>query len=318
MNIKDLKKVELHLHLDGSVRPSTLAEIKNISLDEAKELLIAKDKCRDLNDYLKKFSEPVSIMQSKEGLERITRELCEDLISDNIIYAEIRFAPNLHTSYLSLDDVILSVLKGARSTNLKCNFILCMMRGDSYFNNRNIVDLAKKYLGKGVCAIDLAGAEGIYKTSEYEELFSYASSLSIPFTIHAGEADGPDSINSALDFGAKRIGHGVRCLENMDTVKRLKDNEILLEVCPTSNVQTNIVSEYKDHPIKRLIDNSLKVSINTDNRTVSNVSISDEYQKLVDNFNFTKEIFDELNINAIKSSFISENDKEELINIIKK
>ena len=317
METKNIKKVELHLHLDGSVRPSTLSELKEIDLNTAKELLIAKDKCVDLNDYLTKFDIPISIMQTESELIRISKELVEDLIEDNCIYAEIRFAPNKHTKFLSLDQIIESVLFGLKSEKIKTNLILCMMRGDSFEDNKKIIDLAVKYLNSGVCAIDLAGAESIYKTKDYEELFSYVKSKNVPFTIHAGEADGIDSILAAISFGTKRIGHGVRALESDECIKKIKENNILLEVCPTSNVQTNICNSIKNHPIKTLKEKGLLVSINTDNRTVSDVTLTKEYDKLVDAFNFNENDFKTMNENAIKHAFISDKEKQELLELLK-
>lgn len=316
METRNIKKVELHVHLDGSVRPSTLSELKGISESEAKSLLVAKDKCLDLNEYLTKFDLPIEFIQTKDELIRISKELVEDLIMDNCIYAEIRFAPNKHTKNLSLEEVVESVLNGLKSESLKTGLILCMMRGDTFENNKRIIDLASKYINSGVVGIDLAGAESIYKTEDYEDLFNYARKLNIPFTIHAGEADGESSILSAINFGAKRLGHGVKSIESEKCLNIIKDNDILLEVCPTSNVQTNICETFKDHPIKKLYDYGVKLSINTDNRTVSNVTLCDEYNKLHEAFKFEEKDFELMNKNAIKHAFISESEKENLLNLL--
>lgn len=317
MDFSNLKKVELHLHLDGSIRPETLSELKNIPLDEAKEVLIAKDKCVDLNDYLKCFSLPVSIMQTKEELIRVAKELVEDLIKDNCIYAEVRFAPNKHTSILSLEEVVESVLSGLKSDKIKVNLLLCMMRGDSYIDNLKVIDLAYKYKDRGVCGIDLAGAEGLYKTGYYLDLFKRAKELGLNITIHAGEADGASSIKAAISAGALRIGHGVRALESEECLNKIREKEILLEVCPTSNVQTNVCESIEDHPIDKLLKEKILLSINTDNRTVSNTTLTKEYNKLNKSFGYNEEVFTMLNINAIKHAFISEEEKEELINKLK-
>lgn len=317
MDIENLKKVELHLHLDGSIRISTLSELLGLDYATAKDLLVATNKCKDLNDYISKFEYPIKIMQTKENLMRISKELVEDLIKDNCIYAEVRFAPNKHTSNLSLEEVVESVLEGLKNDKIKVNLILCMMRGDSHEDNKNVIDLAYKYINKGVVGIDLAGAEGLYKTSLYEDLFKYARTLGIPFTIHAGEADGVESINSAIDFGATRIGHGVRAIEDEATLSRIKENDILLEVCPTSNVQTNICDKVENHPINKLYEYGISLSINTDNRTVSDVTLKDEYDALLKSFNYTEDDFKKMNISAINHAFISAEEKEKLINKIK-
>ena len=310
--IRDLKKVLLHIHLDGSVRIETANELLN--KDVTKEM--TQKKYNDLNDYLTKFAVPISIMQTKENLERISEELAIDLKKDNIIYAEIRFAPIFHTQELTLSEVVDSVLNGLRKVDIKTNLILCMMRGLSFSENEKIVYLAKDYLNKGVVGIDLAGAEGIYKTKDYEDLFKLASKLDIPYTIHAGEADGIDSINSAIYFNAKRIGHGVRCIEDNKTTEEIINKKITLEICPKSNIDTQIYDEYKAHPIKKLYDKGVRVTINTDNNTVSNITLSDEYMNLVKTFDFTKEDFLKINIYAIEASFLHETEKEQMINYL--
>lgn len=313
IDLKKFPKIELHVHLDGSVNLELASKLLKQDIELIKRDMVAPNKCHDLNDYLTKFSLPVSMMQTKENLEFISEKLGEDLINDGVIYAEIRFAPIKHITKLSLDEVMESVLKGLKKVPIKTNLILCLMRDSSFEDNKKIINLAKKYLNKGVCAIDLAGAEGIYKTSEFEELFKIAYDLNIPFTIHAGEADGESSIDSAINFGTTRIGHGIRCIENIDIVNKIKDKGITLEVCPTSNVQTNAIDSYQEHPIKFLFDNDVNVTINTDNRTVSNITLTEEYEKLIKTFNFSLEDIKKMNINAINSSFLNQDEKKKLL-----
>ncbi len=307
--LREIPKVELHVHLDGSVRYETLKEFKNIAKED-----VMRNNCKNLEEYLTKFNLPIEIMQSKEMLTRVAKELVEDFRKDNVIYAEVRFAPILHTKNLSLEEVVDSVLEGLRDKDLKVNLILCMMRNSSFIENKKIIDLTFKYLNKGVVGIDLAGDEKKYKTHNFKDLFKIINDLKIPFTIHAGEADGIDSILSAIDFNAKRIGHGVRCIEDDKVINLIKEKNITLEVCPTSNVDTNIC-EYINHPIKKLYDKGVLVTINTDNRTVSNITLTREYEKLNKYFNFEIEDFKKMNINAINASFLS---NEEKIKYIKK
>src|SRR5574344_523636 len=219
-------KVLLHIHLDGSVRKNTIEELTCQKID-----VCAKEKCKDLNEYLEKFNIPISLMQTKENLIRVASELVEDLEHDNVVYAEIRFAPLLHTTILTPEEVIEYVLIGLKG-NIKTKLILCMMRGMSFEDNLRVVELCSKYN----CALDLAGAEGLYKTYNYKELFDIATKKNIPFTIHAGEADGAESVRDAILFGAKRIGHGVRILENEEVINLAIKNNIVFEVCQTSNV----------------------------------------------------------------------------------
>lgn len=296
-----IKKIELHLHLDGSIREETANEILGKKCN-----LKAKDKCEDLNEYLEKFEIPSIILQTKENLERVAYELTLDLKKDNVIYAEIRFAPLKHLNGgLSLDEVITSVLNGLSKVDIETNLILCMMRNDSFNDNKKVIDLAHKY----GFAIDLAGAEAIYKTKDFKELFKYAKSINVPFTIHAGEADGYESIKAAIDFGASRLGHGIKIIDYPDLINEAKEKGITLEVCPTSNVQTNAVNILKDHPIKKLYDMNVNVCINTDNRTVSNITLEDEYNKLKETFNFTNEDFLKMNLMAIEASFAQDKEK---------
>ena len=310
-----MKKVELHVHLDGSVRPKTISEILNLDLLYVIDNTIVKKDNANLKEYLSKFSLPIKAMQTKDNLTRIAKEMCEDLVKDEVIYAEVRFAPYFHTKEgLSYDEIVESVLEGIKKVpNIKVNLILCMMRGISYNDNLNTIKCAKKYLNKGVVALDLAGDEASYKTSDYKKLFSIANEYNIPFTIHAGEADGASSINDAISFGTKRIGHGIRVLEDKKVLDKVINNNIVLEVCPTSNIQTKVVDIYKNHPIKELINNNVLVTINTDNRTVSNITLEDEYNNLRKYLGFTDDDFYKLNINAINASFISEKEKEKIL-----
>lgn len=317
MNYNNMPKAELHVHLDGSVRPKTLAELANISIEEAINASVAPNKCIDLNDYLLRFSLPISVMQTKENLTRIAYELASDMKSENVIYAEVRFAPMQHTSILTAEEVIDSIIEGLDKVDIKINLLLCMLRNATSEDNKKVIDLALKYKNNRVVGIDLAGAEALYKTSTFESLFEYAKKLNINYTIHAGEDDGPESILSAINFGAKRIGHGVRVLENKEVVKLVKDKKILLEVCPTSNVQTNICHTINEHPIRKLFDNDLLLSINTDNRTVSNTTLTDEYEKVALAFNFKKEDFKKINMDTIDYAFIGEKEKDELKDIIR-
>ena len=254
-------------------------------------------------------------MQTKENLKRITHELISDLKDENVIYAEIRFAPIKHIENLTLEEVVEAVTQGLKNEDVKTNLILCMMRDSSYEENLKIVELAKKYLNKGVVGLDLAGAEALYKTKTFEQLFKKASKEKIPFTIHAGEADGPSSINDAISFKASRIGHGIRAIEDEKTIKKIITENILLEICPTSNVQTNAVKAYENHPIKKLFDLGCKVSINTDNRTVSNVTLTKEYELLNKYLNFSLDEIIKINLETIKHTFLSEKEKQELTSL---
>lgn len=315
-----MKKIELHVHLDGSVRPKTVSELLNYDIKDVKNKMMVTSDTKDLTEYLTKFDLPIKAMQTKDNLKRIARELALDLKDDDVIYAEVRFAPILHTKEgLSLDEVISSVLEGIKSVNeIKINLILCMMRGFSNEDNLKTIMVTKKFLNKGVVGLDLAGDEKKYQTINYKDLFMIAKDNNIPFTIHAGEADTSKSVLDAINFGAKRIGHGIAIVNDDKVLNKVKEKNISLEVCPTSNVDTKAVLSYEKHPIKDLFLKGVKVTVNTDDRTVSNITLSKEYEKLKEYFNFSDEEFLQMNLNAISSSFMNEDEKTRYTKMIMK
>lgn len=334
MSINELKNkinkmsnlVELHLHLDGALSINncrTIADIQNIDIPKddnvLSDMLMVSPDCHDLNEFLTKFEFPLSLLQTSEGIRNAVKILEDELIEQGIIYAEIRFAPQLHLSNgLSQDEVVAAALEELNSSKLRSNLILCCMRGNNnHDENMETVRIAKKYLNKGVCAIDLAGAEGLYPTKDFEDIFKYAKELGVPFTIHAGEADGASSVYDAIRFGAKRIGHGVRASEDSNIVKLIVDKGITLEICPTSNICTSIYSKISDMPIKYFIDNGVNITINTDDPTVCNTKLKDELILIADNFNLGYDDIVKLQLNAINASFASLDVKEEVIELIK-
>lgn len=310
--VKQLPKVELHVHLDGSVRVSTVAELLGMNYEEAYLKMVCDKNIYSLTDYLTKFELPVKVMQTKENLKRVTKELLEDLKEEQVIYIELRFAPLLHTKEgLSQREVVEAVIEGIKEVEgITCNLILCCMR-DHLNNEKNIetIKVAKEFLNYGVVALDLAGDESKYPTKLFQKLFSKAKELEIPYTIHAGEASDYHSILEALQLKASRIGHGIASIQNKELMDILKERQILLEICPQSNVDTNIVTEKKNHPIKQLFS-KVPISVNTDNRTVSNITLTEEYEDFIKLFDFTLEDIKTCNLNAIKYSFMKETEKE--------
>ena len=316
--------VELHLHLDGALSINNckkIAKVQNIDIpndNEISKIMTVKEGCSDLNEFLTKFDFPISLLQTSEGIKNAVINLEEELIEQGIIYAEIRFAPQLHTRKgLSQDEVVQSAIEGLNNSKLRSNLILCCMRGDNnYDENMETIRIAKKYLGKGVCAIDLAGAEALYKTSSFENIFIYAKELGVPYTIHAGEADGPSSVYDAIRFGAKRIGHGVRCIEDFNVTNLIAEQGITLEVCPTSNICTSIYNKIEDMPIKELENKGIKITINTDDPTVCNTKLKEELKLVANTFKLTYDDILQLQLNAINASFASNAVKEEVIKLI--
>lgn len=296
--------IELHLHLDGSLRPQTVWELAKEqkiklpfqSVEEVKDKMEVPKDCKTLPEYLERFELPLLVLQQEEALERVTYELVEDLENLSVTYAEIRFAPQLSTKQgLSQAQVVEAVIRGAKRgmkdhNKIRVGLILCCMRGEELFkDNMETIEVAKQYLGDVVCAVDLAGAESLFPTELFEDIFQKAKDYEIPMTIHAGEADGAESVWKALSYGTKRIGHGVRAIEDPELIKKLVEDQITLEVCVTSNYQTKVVESIEVHPIRKLFDAGVRVTINSDNMTVSDTNIQKEIEILKTMFGFEKE-----------------------------
>lgn len=322
--------IDLHLHFDGSLFPQTILELareQQLPLpaedpDELKLFLSAPEDCESLNEYLEKFDLPLSVLQTKEAIRKAMYTLLSSLKEQGMLYAEVRFAPQSHLRKgLTQEDAVKAAILGMQEATAGSFFmaklILCCMRGgDNQEANRKTIETAAAFLGRGVAAVDLAGAEALFPTADYEELFAYAKDLGLPFTIHAGEADGPESIETALRFGAARIGHGVRANEDEKVLELLRESQIPLEMCPTSNVQTKAVSSFLEHPILRYLRSGLKVTVNTDNMTVSDTTIEREYRRLKTELGMTEEERKALLFNAADAAFLTEEERGRMKDVI--
>lgn len=308
-----MKKVELHLHFDGSINVDYANKIKG--RDIKREMIGSGSKT--LKEYLDKFQLPIELLQDIENIEHFSYLLGKELENDEVIYAEVRFCPLFHVEKYSISQVVEAMKRGFdKVSTVSVNFIFCMMRHFPFEKNLEIINLTKSFLGHGVSGIDLAGDEGNFETVNFSELFKIIKQNNIPFTIHAGEADSYESVNWAIDYGAKRIGHGIRSVESGETIKNLIEKNVVLEVCPTSNVDTHVISSIDEHPIKKLVDAGVLVTINTDNRTVSHTSLKQEYKILHETFGFSKDDFKKFNLNAIEAAFIDDDLKKKLRNEI--
>ena len=325
INAKKYAIIDLHLHLDGSMSlecARSLAKKQGIALPDDNELLSrlrVSDDCRDLNEYLERFDLPLSLLQTAEAISESVERLCNELQSQGLIYAEIRFAPQLHLQKgLTQEEVVLAAIEGLNRSDFFASLILCCMRGaDNREANIETVRLVKKYLEKGVCAVDLAGAEALFPNEEFVDVINYARSLSLPMTLHAGEALGADSVASAIELGADRIGHGVRSIENPKILKSLAEKKIPLELCPTSNLNTRVFDELSEYPIRTFLNAGIVITVNTDNTSVSSTSLANEYQKLADTFSLTEDELQALALNSAYATFLCDSDKEKLIEKIK-
>ena len=322
---KEIRKyLDLHCHLDGSITPEIakkLGALQNMAFKarndaEFDKLLCVQKGCRSLDDFLKCFGFPVSLMQTPEGLSESVRLVADNIQSHGVIYAEFRFAPQLHTDLgMSQEDAILAALDGIKKTNLKVNLILCFMRGKgNEKQNYETLELAKKYLVKdgGVVAVDLAGAEALFPTSNYEDLFKRVKEYGIPYTIHAGEAAGPESIRKAIEFGTKRIGHGVRCFEDPKIVELIKEKGVTLEMCPTSNSITVAIPDMSKYPFIDLLQKGVKVTLNTDDMAIERTNIMEEFNYMEENFNLTYEQKKTILLNSIDAAFTTDEVKANL------
>ena len=294
--------------------------MQNIPLPEngsdlVRLLTVAPD-CENLNDFLARFDLPISLLQTPEALREAARMVLENIASQGVIYAEIRFSPQSHTQKgMTQEEAVKAVLDGMKASGLKSNLILCCMRGiGNEEQNLETIELARKYLVKdgGVVAVDLAGAEALFPTENYRELFAKAGKLGIPFTIHAGEADGPESIRAAVEFGAGRIGHGVRCFEDPETVRLLKEKGITLEMCPTSNRQTHAIPDMKAYPFMDLLRTGLKVTLNTDDMAIEGTTLAGEFRYMEQHFHLTGEEERQILSNAIDAAFTTDEVKAAL------
>ena len=212
-----------------------------------------------------------------------------------------------------------AAIDGMNRCDFRSNLILCCMRGEGNEpQNIETVQIAKEYLGKGVAAIDIAGAEALYPTENFENLFHLAAKLGVPYTIHAGEASGPSSVFCAIEYGAKRIGHGVRSVEAKELLEQLVQENVTLELCPTSNLNTNVFESLDEYPLLELMEAGVKVTINSDNMVVSNTNVEEELKKMIDTFELDEEVVKTLVENAIWASFADEETKKWLIDELKK
>ena len=330
MNFEKLPKIELHCHLDGSVRPETIIELAKIEgiklpsydIETIKNIMIAPMECTSLNEYLEKFEIPVAIMQSKENLKRITYELMEDSAKENIKYIEIRFAPLLHTNKgLSSEEIIQSVLEGIKegekNYDIKGNLILSFLRHMPAETIYEVIEAGKKYLGDGVVAIDLCASEDKGFCEKFIQPFLLGKEYGYKVTIHAGETGiGENVLDAVQMLGAERIGHGIHIKNCKEAYDIVKEKNIVLEMCPTSNVQTKAVDSFEVHPILDFHKDGIKVTINTDNRTVSNTTLTKECHVIKDNFNIDLDIYKNIYFNSVNAAFIDCQTKENLKNLL--
>jgi len=312
MNYSALPKIELHLHLDCSLSYEVVQQLApEISFETYQESFIAPPKCTDLADYLTRAVKGFELMQTKGALRLVTLDLFRQLKNDHVIYAEIRFAPLLHLAKgLTPMEVVQTVndaaTEGMAETGITAGLILCTLRHHTEAQSMETVELVEQFKGAHVVGFDIAADEAGFPIDNHIRAFAFAKTNGLNITAHAGEAKGADSVWETLkNFHPTRIGHGVRSVEDPELMAFLKKEAIHLEVCPTSNVQTNVVETIKDHPADIIYRSGVSMSVNTDCRTVSNVTLTHEYHVLQEEFKWGKAHFLKCNLEAIEHAFTS-------------
>jgi adenosine deaminase len=327
MNFKELPKIDLHIHLDGAIRVPTIAElgdelgVKLPTYDPkklAKFVQVDRD-CRSLTDFLKRFEVFYPILPHAITQERIAYELCEDCARDNVIYFETRFAPSLACNKkFTMEDAVLAALeglrRGQRDFGVRCGLILCCYRSITPQQNIDTVELAQKYRDKDVIGIDLAGDELHYPATPHAEAFALARKLEIPITIHAGEGGKAENIREAVfEHGATRIGHGVALGQDSELLKQVRDRGTVFEICLTSNLQTCSVPSLSTHPFQKFLDEKVRVTLNTDDPAISNITLTDEFELAARAYKLTPAQIRELLVNAAQAAFAEPSMRRELV-----
>ncbi len=325
--LQKLPKTDLHVHLDGSLRLDTILDLarkQNVKLPtfdrgELFRMIYAGEVCNSLDDYLKAFDITLSVMQTEESLERAAYELAEDAWEENVRHLEVRYAPLLHTrAGLSLTQVVEAVLRGLRnakrSFGIRYGVILCGIRSMSAELSLRMAELAVAFKNRGVVGFDLAGSEVNNPAKTHYKAFQLILQNNINCTAHAGEAYGPESIAQAVHAcGAHRIGHGTRLIEDGDLLNYVNDHRIPLEVCPSSNIQTKAARGWESHPVDFFVDYGLRVTINTDNRLITDTTVSKELLLCHKQYGWSLDQIKEILIAGFKSAFIPYREKADLL-----
>lgn len=320
--LQKLPKIELHCHLDGSMNVLLLKEmLKEQGIlktdEEILSLVQVEDSNPSLTEYLTKFDLPLQCLVTKEAFRKAVYGLLMDAKEENVIYMEIRFAPLLSChENLSCAEIIEDAIEGIRDAEkegILGSLIICAMRHHSVEQNLKLLEETLPYLGKGVCAMDLAGDESNHPTAEQMEVFEAARKAGMPITLHAGECGNPENIRISKNLGARRIGHGIALTKDKELLEEIKADRIGIEMCPTSNRQTKAVESFAEYPMREYLDQGLLVSLNTDNRTVSGTTITQEMELAQRELGITTEELYRMQRNAAETAFTDEETKKELL-----
>lgn len=320
-SIADLPKVELHLHLDCSMSfESVAALVPDMTRERYRSQFLAPAKCVNLVDYFRYLAAPLALLQTRCALRIATIDLLRQLADDNVIYAEIRFAPHLHLQEgLRVQEVVETVLaavnEGKALYPVEARLILCTLRPDDTAQGFEILALVDRYAAQGVGGMDLAGDEAGYELTEHIPVFRRARDRGINVTAHAGEAAGASSVAEVVtELGVRRVGHGVRSIEDPAVIDLLLEHDVHLEVCPSCNIQIDVFRTYAEHPVDLLRKSGISLSINTDARGPTDLTLRQEYRRLQETFAWTARDLAAANLAAINASFLEESLRTELAN----
>ncbi len=318
-----LPKIDLHCHIDGSFSIDFVKRTlkSNLSYDALSAKLTAPALCSGLTEYLRCFDLPIACMQTPSDIISGILDILESCSKENIRYIELRFAPtcsvNSVQNYSDIYDALIQAKQlGLEKYGIYCNFIICAMRHHTLQDNLQMLRTGREYLEAGICAMDLAGDENIHGNSEFIDLFREAKRINMPFTIHSGECGSIENVKIALEAGARRVGHGIALAKSPILVADCKRAKLGLELCPTSNYQTKAVQSGEYYPLKYFLENGLLATVNTDNRTVSNTTMTNEYLFVCNEHGITEDNLITLYKNSLEISFADDNIKHHLLSLV--
>lgn len=308
--LRAIPKVELHLHLDCSMSFASVSALDpGVTPERYRAEFLAPRKCVNLVDYFRYLAPALALLQTREALTVSTIDLLRQLHEDGVVYAEIRFAPQLHrqtgmSTEAVVETVLAALVEGRRSYPVEARLILCQLRPEDTANGLELVRIAQKYRAQGVGGVDLAGDETGYGLGEHIPVFKQARDLGLNITAHAGEAGGAEKVREVVEqLGVRRVGHGVRSIEDDAVIALLLERDVHLEVCPSCNIQIDVFDRYEDHPVDALVRRGVSVGVNTDARGPTDLTLTEEYGRLQQVFGWDAARFRAANLAAIGRAF---------------
>jgi len=312
-------RIDLHCHLDGSLSKQCVENI--VGRPVRMEELQADMECKSLAEYLEKFDLPLEGLQTEQGLFRAGLDFMKSSAKQKLDYVEVRFAPLLSCQgdlncYEVIESVLRGLEEGKKTYGVEYGVLTCAMRHHTEEENLKMLRCAREFLGAGVCGADLAGNEAAFPMRMFRSLFEQVNRMQMPFTIHAGECGNAENIKESILCGTRRIGHGIAMRGREDVLNLCKEKRIGVEMCPISNMQTKAVSDVRDYPMREFLDKGILVTINTDNRTVSQTTLDKEIEFVKMHAQIKDEDIDKMSQNAVEIAFASDDVKHKLSRLL--